>query len=369
MRMMDEYRVISGEGGRSYLRSGKLDELESIDAVIFDCDGVLIDARGSYDAAIMMTVDRVVREMFNLRLPWRRLAPPLVQKLRQTGGFNNDWDSSYALVAFALLSLQAGRLGAPQTVARRGRREIAKGIAESIDTFAASERTSGRASVDSFLRARLSSRYESFARSLKMLGYPGNPPDSFLTTVFDEAYFGPSLYRRIYASEPRYGYQKGLIDRERVLLSKSDLNRVRKVVGKSLSIITGRPYLGTKHTLGATMDYFDRKASVFIGDLDLDPALASSLEKFRKPSAAGLMHSRDALSSKVPLYVGDSGEDIMMVENARRLKERFLFAGTYGTSFDPHEQVEFFRRSGADLILPAARSLPRILERAKKNSL
>ncbi len=364
--MRKDYLIIPGEKGwSSYVRTSKLEEIGSVDAIIFDCDGVLIDARDSYDAAIVKTVDRILREVFGVRLPWRSLAPSLVQRLRQTGGFNNDWDTTYAIIAFTLLSSSPSSKRATRgAISEKERDGITKRVVEYVEAFASSGKTLGYPSVEAFLRSRLSSRYNSFAQRLGSVGYPGKPPESLLAAIFDEAYLGPRLYRRVYDTTPKFGYRRGLIDRERLLLSTSDLDRMTKLVGGSLSILTGRPYLATKYSMGPIFDYFDQKASFFTGDFS-DPSLA----KFRKPNAAGLLQVRDRLSSRMPLYVGDSGEDAMMVENARMMKKKFLFAGVYGTSFDRRKQLEFFMSSRADLILPSARSITGLIESVRKADL
>ncbi len=65
-------------------------------AIIFDMDGVLVDAADSYRAVIVATVRGFVVDQLGL-------APPPVDKswpeaLKRAGGFNNDWDLSSALV-------------------------------------------------------------------------------------------------------------------------------------------------------------------------------------------------------------------------------------------------------------------------------
>ncbi len=49
--------------------SGPGEELARVDAVVFDCDGTLIDVRGSYDATIMRTVDAMVEGFSGMSLP------------------------------------------------------------------------------------------------------------------------------------------------------------------------------------------------------------------------------------------------------------------------------------------------------------
>ena len=40
-----------------------IEKMRTLDSIIFDCDGVLIDVSNSYDLAIKKTVDFVITEM------------------------------------------------------------------------------------------------------------------------------------------------------------------------------------------------------------------------------------------------------------------------------------------------------------------
>jgi HAD superfamily hydrolase (TIGR01549 family) len=159
---------------------------------------------------------------------------------------------------------------------------------------------------------------------------------------------------------------RGFIENERLLIRRKDLETlVRLLGGRRLALVTGRPYLATKHVLRDMMRYFNREASVFIGDLDVHPQLAPQLTQFRKPSGRSLIHAQRRLSSETLLYVGDSAEDARMAQDARRLKVPVLFVGIYGTGPGHEEQSKFFRDQGADLVLPTVRQVPIILKAMK----
>jgi len=75
-----------------------------IDYIIFDIDGVLIDVKKSYNEAIKNTVQFVVKNLIQRDLK-SLVTDKIILKFRQTGGFNNDADTSYA-ISLALLSHQ-----------------------------------------------------------------------------------------------------------------------------------------------------------------------------------------------------------------------------------------------------------------------
>lgn len=361
--MPERYESLRTEDGRAWIKSSSVSGLRDVDAVVFDCDGVLIDTSKSYDATTIMVADRLIQLLFGTKLPWKVFAQSLILRLRRTGLFNNDWDTTYALVMFAGLALwEAG--DSPRTY------EVTTRIRSVIRQFAVSVKDIGSASeaVNWYLEHadRNSSQDFSTLKLQEKLGYPGAPPRSFMATVFDEIYHGPRLYRQMYGTSARYYSGEGLIERERILITRTDLSSLNILLGKGkLAIATGRPYLAAKHVLKSILAYFNRKASIFLGDVDVHPELAGQLASFRKPSGQGLIHASKLMPSNVLLCVGDSTEDIMMVENARA--EIFAFsAGVYGTSIDEPEQIRFFRNRNVDLILPGARSLPAILTVLKK---
>ena len=75
----------------------------NIDCIIFDIDGVLIDVTKSYNEAIKNTVQFVVGNMIKRDNLKDLVTDKIILKFRQTGGFNNDIDTSYA-ISLALLS-------------------------------------------------------------------------------------------------------------------------------------------------------------------------------------------------------------------------------------------------------------------------
>jgi len=378
--MPEEYKIINTSDGRAWVRSSRLRELREVDAIIFDCDGVLVDTRRSYDAAIAEVVDRLLR-WIGFRLPWKRFAPSLILRLRRTGGFNNDWDSVYALILFSILSLTESEVRRlvnedwqkasderKPSILPVGVRAVMDGVVAFTRNFCSKDGVIGYESVNRFVQTNTFSPVYASAlgRVREWLSYPGGPPTGLLSTIFDELYHGSKLFRQMYGVPARYHRGRGLIEEERMLVRRRDLEAISKLSGRGrLAITTGRPYLPTKYVLGDLMAYFNRKASIFIGDMDLHPELASKLAQFRKPSGLSLVDARRALSSGMVLYVGDSAEDIMMVEAARRLKEPVLFAGTYGTGLDPNEQSRYLKEQYADLILPTARQIPFILGSVK----
>ncbi|MDQ3948210.1 MAG: phosphatase, partial [Thermoproteota archaeon] len=151
------------------------------DCVLFDIDGVLVDIRKSYNAAIKETVDYVLK--FITGNSFRTLVTDqIILKFRQSGGFNNDTDTSYAIILAILAN--------PPKSISQGRKFLTQ-VAENSDE-------SGYISVEKFLAIYGIDKWK------KVLTYPAPVKDSILARVFDEIFYGPDLFRKQDHLEPKY---------------------------------------------------------------------------------------------------------------------------------------------------------------------
>jgi len=363
------YFVLAGRRvrGRLAINGPSRAQLAKVDAVAFDCDGVLIDARRSYDATIKAVVETMVKELTGVRLPLSKVIPKLIAVIRRTGGFNSDWDSTYALTLFSVVALENKKGG------RGSARDALDALENIVEEFGSAPRERGAMAVDNFLQSKFPSLQGRLEKAREYLGYPGRGSEGRMPACFDELYFGGALFQKLHGVAARNPRRKGLIELERALVKRGTLEAIAKVVGRGrIVMITGRPYVGTEYSLGKTlMSYFHRGSSIFIGDADIFPELHEEYDRYRKPSPEALIRAKQRLSSKAMLYVGDSGEDVMMVQHARqRGLKGFLFAGVYETSPDPEVQLSFFEQEGADVtaenvnLIPSALLLPSKKERA-----
>ena len=326
-------------------------DLSKVDAVAFDCDGVLVDARLSYDKTIKLTVEAMVKGATKEKLSLGRAAPGLIAMVRRTGGFNSDWDNTYALTLFAYVALKGkDRKGTPL---KRMETITAK--------FGSAPRRAGVKDADSFLDSLFPEMSEGLKRAREFLGFPGRPNVSRLSKFFDELYFGRRLYEKSHGM-PGRGPVKGYIELEKTLVKLSTLRSLQaKLGGGRLAIVTGRPSLGTAYSLGQkVMDYFNKEASIFIGDADVDPKMKTEYDRYRKPRPDALIRAMDKMRSNAMLYVGDSAEDLLMVKDGRaqgRLGE-CLFAGVYGMAPVAKDQVSFFEGNGADAVVRSVNEVP-----------
>ena len=326
-----------------------------VEAVILDCDGVLVDSARSYDAAIPQVATSLLDRLAGVKTDWRGTMPRLIETLRLTGGFNNDWDSTYALVMFAAMS-------ASNTDPKKGRSrsmEVADLalVGEYVDRVRGLGLTDGAKAVDAVVAGADARTRVRCAELKRSLGYPGIPPRSTLASAFDEAYLGAALYRKVYGAEPRYNGGSGLIDREKVLVNERTLRRLRSAYDGRVALVTGRLSEAANYTLGRLMQYLDHGSSIFIGDSALGGARGRNLAKYSKPSPLGLIEVMKRLKAKTAAYVGDEGEDVLMAEEAKKLGEVVFFAGVCRGE-DAQIKERFFLQHGADAIIHSVNELP-----------
>lgn len=359
--MKAKYEVERIAGEEVLLQSSSRPSLGKVDSIVFDCDGVLIDSRQSYDATILKTVETMVEAFTGKSIPLRRSGGELILRIRTTGGFNNDWDTTYALAVFTVIAID----GSARDEGRKGARGAVRRLRELVWEFSSTQRLLGRASVDQYITERgLDSRRVRDLRAY--LDFPVDHVHNRMTRTFDEMYFGAALFKRVFALKASVYKGRGLIEKERVLISEKSLKRLKEILGGGrLAISTGRPFVAVEYTLGRMLDCFDEDASVFIGDADIEPGLLRELKRFRKPSGASLVRAYEKLGSNTLLYVGDSAEDRLMVEDARRTYDRLFFGGISGTSFSEARQVEYFTKTGADIVMRTIGRIPDVLERLR----
>ncbi|WP_254279876.1 TIGR01548 family HAD-type hydrolase [Haloarcula marina] len=173
-----------------------------VDAVVLDIDGVLVDVADSYRRAVVESVDRVYGET---------IEKADIQRFKDAGGFNNDWEVTDAA---ALLVL--------------ARRED-----ESFDlvtfTDAIAERGGGLDAAKAVAQDRLDDAADRVLDAWD--------PDQ-LRDVFQTLYLGSDLYRELEGGDPPFD-APGYINDEPVLVDSETLTALHERY--AVGVVTGRP--------------------------------------------------------------------------------------------------------------------------------
>ena len=311
-----------------YIDNSGIDVLNEIDAVIFDCDGVLIDVSKSYDQAILKTTQYVLENFAKIN-DAIDVDFKIIDGFKSTGGFNDEVDLTYA----AIISLVAAKkLEKDQT-------SFIFDVIENADS-------SGIRSVEKYLENQVD-----ISDIKKQLSYPGVHHENPLYQIFDQLFYGPELYQKLFKNSSKFS-EPGLIEQDDVILNNSLIQKLQKKFDSKIAIVTGRGKESISYSLKTLLEKFDLKNSVFLEDESRELA---------KPNPQSLLDSIKGMNSVLTLFVGDSMEDFIMANKATNLGSKTIFCGIIGTSKNPQEKLELFEQNEAMLVLDSINLLPKVL--------
>lgn len=257
----------------------------------------------------------------------------VILRLRQTGGFNNDTDTSYAITLAVLANRQ-------KTI--KEARKFLYCVANNADE-------TGIISVENFL----ASYCYDIQKIKKMLFYPGPVGLSMVATVFDELFYGPELFKKKHRFEPKYYFGKPLIENDKLLVTRTTTDALLKRFNGNIALVSGRSRLAAEYSLKPILDTFNQSACVFLED---------EKREYAKPNPYALKRAMSIMDTRNAIYAGDSTEDLLM---ARRTEKetgvKIAFVGIYGCSKQPAYTVRLFKENGANAIIESVNQLPYIL--------
>lgn len=345
--MRDKYISKISASGKVVLRSSlKENFLENINGLILDCDGVLINNFDLYHEAVKQTVKVILSPFIKEIL----IPRSLYYMLKSKGTFNNDWDVSFCFISSLIagndeiitnLTLIDEQLSPKDKLNSIRRFDLAKNANYGSLNLLVKKISSP--SVDDI--ARVLSVDVSLIRKLsRILLLPKVVGEGLIPTILEEIYHG-SLIKEIYGVEGILGIKKGLIEKEKLEIKEEEMSYLFSKFNGKIGILSGRPRKSAEYALSRILPFISK--SFFMeegGDKKPDPSL---LEKIMKN-----------LGMNFALVVGDSAEDIFLVENARRIGLRCLSCGITGG----HKwKLKLFKSLKADIICNSFRSLIEML--------
>jgi len=387
---VSRYDTLGTTRGDAYVNKDSVDELSRLDALVFDCDGVLIDVRESYNACVVRTSLFLFSRLTGVDLPDTAVPQGALHMLKKSGGFNNDWDMAYSVLLTMLCELSepavklfenAVKTGASDKPLRMeellemvgsevseivGKEDSsAERFAESLKRYASAADTTGIASIRQAVSSKCHSLCDAFDTVLK---YPGGVGESVLTTAFEEFFCGAELFKSLYSREPIFWCDRGLIENEKVIPTRQTFKELSTLMGgKKFGIASGRSASLAKYTLGEIIGEFKECARSFLEMVE--EAERVTKIRLKKPHPYSLVMTAYRLQPFVKLaYIGDSMEDLLMTEKARGLGYGFSFIGVYSFSDLPEQTILDFKERGADLIVPSVNELPSVLRKLKGGS-
>lgn len=385
MKMPEEYIRLDLESGIAYIRRDRVDDLRKIDSIIFDCDGVLIDIRDSYDKAIARAVAYIFEGLTGCTIPENIISDKIIFLFRRSGGFNNDWDIVYGIAMFLIcglpgkllkrieglikLSIQEENLSRRLSLVRERMSQekfdlnnLLGDLVANIEYFTMFLDLSGVASVDNAI-LKLGKISGGFYNMLKNFLYSSEKVgEGMIPTIFEEIFCGSMLFREIYNIEPVFHHGAGTIENGKPIVSHDCLKRLREALGGArFGIASGSRFKSAQYVLRDLLAWFKPEATVFLDDIEeaQEEYLRRGVKvNLKKPNPFSLLKSARGLEPfNLALYVGDSMEDAVTVEETRKIDSRFMFAGVYEYSSMKNEFIKEFINRGCDLILPSANDI------------
>ena len=298
------------------------------DSIIFDCDGVLVDITNSYDQTIVKTTKYVLETLAKIN-DSIQIDFKIIDGFKSTGGFNDEVDLTYA----AILSIVAAK-------------KLKKDQTEFINLVIDNSDSTGIKSVETFIKDQTD-----ISEIIEQLSYPGSHKDNILYQIFDQLFYGPELYSKLFRNTSKFS-EPGLIENDVVIFNNDLADKLGNKFHNQISMVTGRGKESVKYSLKQLLDKFNLQNSMFLED---EP------RELAKPNPQSLVNSITGMNSKSCLYVGDSMEDFIMAKKATILGNNTTFCGIIGTSKNPEEKLQLFEQNEAILILDSINLLPKVL--------
>jgi HAD superfamily phosphatase len=175
------------------------------------------------------------------------------------------------------------------------------------------------------------------------LVYPAPVGKSLLATVFDELFYGPTLFQKQHNMRPRYYHGKPLIENDKIVIREKTIKLISKKFRENLALISGRSQIAAQHSLKPIFNIFNSSASVFLEDEN---------REHWKPNPYSIKKAMNSLDAKTAFFVGDSMEDLYMSRKAEQEGDlKIKFIGVYGSSVQPQQMIRKFKESHADMII------------------
>ena len=302
------------------------------DSIIFDCDGVLIDVRNSYDLVIKNVTSYILKEIAGIEKS-EPVTSEMIDGFKKTGGFNDEVDLTYSLI----ISYVAAK-------------KLNKSSSQFVSNVIENSNQSGIISTEKYL----DNIGADISDIKQRLDYPGSRTN-ILNSFFDQMFYGPDMFFKLYKKKSQFE-GKGLIENDKILVTKKLVDSLRNTFNKDIAIVTGRGIEAIRYSLKDLLDEFDLKNSVFLED---EP------RELAKPNPSSLLRSIKGMQSRCAIFVGDSTEDLIMAKQAQQMGVKTVFCGIYGTSKNLEAKRRMFEEKNADMILESIDLIPKALNLEK----
>jgi HAD superfamily hydrolase (TIGR01548 family) len=286
----------------------------NVDAVVLDVDGVLVDVADSYRRAIVESIDRVYGETIDRAD---------IQQFKDAGGFNNDWELTYAAALYVL--------------ARR------EGMGYSLSQF-----TDAIRGVGGGLDAARSVVSEELTPADRERVFSTWDTDR-LRDVFQTLYLGSDRYRDIEGGDPAFD-APGFIHDEPVLVDPDTITDLQERF--HVGVLTGRP--------AAEADIALDRVGLSVPD---DHRFTMDDWEAGKPDPEALVVLAERFDVERVAFVGDTLDDVRTAVNASEADDRtYNGVGVLTGGLTGAHGRKKYEQAGATTVVDSVNDLPDLLD-------
>jgi len=323
--------------------------------IVFDMDGVIVDVSASYRDVVR----RATQLFFHPARASASLPDPLfalsdLAAVKHSGGLNNDWDLTFAVINLLFSLVEKSTVGQSRDPWTRYRQTMRRCNVKALSDFLTS--------TDEPLKSLLNRRgklEDDFIADV----YNGDVGSgNIIKQIFQEIYLGPELFKSTYQMEPEIYRDEGYILRERLLLDRPILEEFSRE--NVLAIATGRPRSEAQYPL----QHF-RLRQFFPVVLTLDDCVSEERRIFEEEGKTVSLSKPDpfmldAIAENYRkavsgfYYIGDMPDDMLA---AARSRADFKSIGILISAPDKFSLKKNLQRAGADYIVEDFESLKTII--------
>ncbi|APX97942.1 TIGR01548 family HAD-type hydrolase [Natronorubrum daqingense] len=287
------------------------------DAVVLDIDGVLVDVEDSYRRAIVESIEAVYD---------RTIRKPDIQQFKDAGGFNNDWELTYAAALYVLAT--------------------GEGYSASIDEYTdeIAARGGGLEAAEDAVREELG------ARATQRVTERWDRER--LRDVFQQLYLGADLYRGLEGGNPDRE-TPGFIHDEPVLLEPETREAILERY--DVGVVTGRPEAEAEIAL---------ERVGLESEIPLEHRFTMDDWAEGKPHPHALTTLAERFDADSVVFVGDTLDDIRTATNAADADpgREYYGVGVLTGGLTGEEGRRAYEAEDAAAVLESINDLPDLLE-------
>lgn len=289
------------------------------EAVVLDIDDVLVDVAESYRRAIVESVESVYSDT---------IPREGIQEFKDAGGFNNDWELTYAAALYVLAQ-------------RKGLEQAIEGFTDRI-----ADRGGGLDAAEAVIESALAPEVTARVREA---WDPGR-----LRAVFQQLYLGTELYRDLEGADPDPDLaldSRGYIHDEPTVATPETIAALTEAF--RVGVLTGRPAAEAGIALSR------------VGlDVPADHRFTMDDWAEGKPHPRALLALAERFDSESIVFVGDTLDDIRTACNAAAAdpEREYRAVGVLTGGLSGEDGREKFEAAGADRVLDSVNDLPGLLD-------